>query len=123
MSSLRTSLLVLTLLVTATASGATATAKGSIGKGPLGKRIETFAFYRPAEAAKEVYLAGSFNKWQPTGQKMTGPDSDGYYSATVKLPHGQHEYKFVVDGKQWHSDPSNPLQTGQFHNSVLALKP
>ncbi|HEX4070813.1 MAG TPA: redoxin domain-containing protein [Planctomycetaceae bacterium] len=79
--------------------------------------------YRPATVAKEIYLSGSFNKWNPTGQKMSGPDSDGYYKAAVKLPEGRHEYKFVLDGKVWKSDPSNPIQNGPTHNSVLALKP
>jgi peroxiredoxin len=79
--------------------------------------------YRPTTAAREVYLAGSFNQWKPTEHKMTGPDFDGYYSSTLKLHGGRHEYKFVLDGKVWKSDPSNPLQNGKYHNSLLALKP
>jgi len=88
-----------------------------------GGEYEVVFRYRPATSAKEVYLAGSFNKWKPTEHKMTGPDPDGYYSATLKLPEGRHEYKFVLDGKVWKSDPSNPIQNGKLHNSVLALKP
>jgi len=86
-----------------------------------GGPCEVLFRYRPATAAKDVFLAGTFNKWKPTEQKMTGPDADGYYSATLKLPGGRHEYKFVLDGKVWTSDPSNPVQNGKDHNSVLSF--
>jgi thiol-disulfide isomerase/thioredoxin len=88
-----------------------------------GGTYEVLFRYRPAGTAKAIFLAGSFNKWNPTGHKMSGPDPDGYYQALLKLPEGRHEYKFVIDGKVWKSDPSNPIQIGPHHNSVLALKP
>ncbi len=59
-----------------------------------------------AEAGKAVYLAGSFNQWNPTGKKMTDKKKDGVYSTTIKLAPGTYEYKFVVDGV-WCADPDN----------------
>lgn len=77
--------------------------------------------YRPKQPAEAVYLAGSFNEWKPTGHKMEGPDKDGAYSTKIKLKAGQHEYKFVIDGKTWRADPGNPEFAGQYANSVLKI--
>ena len=54
---------------------------------------------------------------------MTGPDKSGYYSVTQKLPAGDHEYTFVLDGTQWRTDPGNPQQVGFYKNSLLRIGP
>ncbi|HQU44433.1 MAG TPA: redoxin domain-containing protein [Pirellulales bacterium] len=77
--------------------------------------------YRPNVEAREVYLAGEFNEWQPTGHKMDGPDAEGRYTTTLVLKPGIHEYKYVIDGTRWRADPGNPNQNGFYHNSVLWL--
>lgn len=59
-----------------------------------------------ADAGKSVYLAGSFNQWNPTGKKMLDKKNEGVYTATVKLAPGRYEYKFVIDGV-WCADPEN----------------
>ena len=80
----------------------------------------TFA-YRPQGKVESVYLAGTFNDWKETATKMDGPDADGRYTAKLTLKPGNHEYKFVVDGKQWRTDPGNPQTAGYFRNSVLKV--
>lgn len=75
--------------------------------------------YRPAKQAKEVYLAGSFNDWKPTGHRMQGPDKEGWYITRLELNTGVHEYKFVVDGTTWESDPENVFRAGTYQNSLL----
>ena len=62
-------------------------------------------FELQAPEAQSVELAGSFNNWQRGQIKLTGPDATGHWSATVTLPPGQHEYLFLVDGKNWVTDP------------------
>ncbi|MFO0900656.1 MAG: redoxin domain-containing protein [Pirellulales bacterium] len=79
--------------------------------------------YRPSDGAKQVSLAGAFNGWDPAALPMTGPDAEGRYEATLELGPGEYEYKFVVNGDQWKSDPGNPDQTGQYRNSLLKLAP
>jgi len=69
-----------------------------------------------------VYLAGSFNDWKPTGQKMDGPDDEGFYTAELTLPKGQYEYKYVINGKEWRADPGNRAVAGYFGNSVLVVE-
>ncbi len=59
--------------------------------------------YSPDGPVKQVCLAGSFNNWQPVAMKK---QKNGLYALELKMPKGQHEYKFVVDGV-WQSDPAN----------------
>lgn len=73
----------------------------------------------PPTDIEAVYLAGSFNDWNPVGQKMEGPDDGGFYTATIDLPAGRYEYKFVINGDRWKSDPGNAESVGYYGNSVL----
>ena len=75
-----------------------------------------------ADKGKAVYVAGEFNKWDPTAKKMTF--KAGVYSATLKLAAGSYQYKFVIDGT-WCADPENansvPNDQGTF-NSVITVR-
>ena len=76
-----------------------------------------------ADAGKSVYLAGSFNQWNPTGKKMLDKKNEGVYTTTVKLAPGRYEYKFVIDGV-WCADPENLDFVQNDHgtlNSVIAV--
>jgi 1,4-alpha-glucan branching enzyme len=70
-----------------------------------------------------VFVAGSFNNWNPTGQPMEGPDAEGNYTATLQLEAGVYEYKYVLDGTRWRFDPGNPKQVGFYRNSQLTVGP
>jgi 1,4-alpha-glucan branching enzyme len=56
-----------------------------------------------APDAHEVYVAGSFNKWEPTATRMVR-NGAGPWRAELDLPPGRYEYKFVIDG-QWCCEP------------------
>ncbi|MEM9354351.1 MAG: M28 family peptidase [Planctomycetota bacterium] len=86
-----------------------------------GKHAVEFV-YRPSAKPESVAVAGSFNNWRPAANPMTA-DEKGVYRATVELAPGVYEYKFVVDGKTWESDPRNLNQTGPYDNSVLSVGP
>jgi mono/diheme cytochrome c family protein/peroxiredoxin len=79
--------------------------------------------YRPPAGAKAVYLAGTFNEWKPTARAMSGPNKEGFFTATLRLPIGRYKYKFVVDGKVWKTDPGNILRTGVYRNSIVVVGP
>ena len=64
------------------------------------KRVK---FQLQAEPGCEVFVAGTFNSWNPRKTRMKF--ENGVYSTTATLPAGRHEYKFVVDGV-WCVDPS-----------------
>lgn len=91
--------------------------------GDAEKRRVSFRYRLPEnETAEKVYLSGSFNDWKPEGQSMDGPNSEGWFTTTAELKPGQYEYKFVLDGKGWRSDPGNRERTGYYHNSVLHVE-
>jgi hypothetical protein len=74
------------------------------------------------EKAERVVLTGSFNAWRHNELVMERHEDEWRY--TFVLPAGNHEYKYIVDGR-WITDPSNPFTTGSgdFVNSFLALNP
>jgi 1,4-alpha-glucan branching enzyme len=70
---------------------------------------------------KNVYLAGSFNNWQPNAIRFQ-KTANGWVLPYV-LPAGNYLYKFILDG-QWIPDPVNPhtIVTDD-KNSFIAVKP
>ena len=94
--------------------------KGKRGRKP-GKEV-TFTFH--GDAGKQVYVAGEFNNWDPTAKMLAYKARQGLYTATIKVPAGSYQYKFVVDGT-WCADPENANfvanDQGTF-NSVVEVK-
>jgi 1,4-alpha-glucan branching enzyme len=77
--------------------------------------------YKPAAKMKSVTLAGTFNEWNISAHALDGPDEEGYFSTRLRLKAGTYEYKFVLEGKTWMSDPNNYRVTGPNRNSVLTV--
>jgi 1,4-alpha-glucan branching enzyme len=61
------------------------------------------AFKLDAPGAREVFLAGSFNEWNPSDRALKR-DKKGVWTTTVTLVPGVYEYRFIVDGEWW-DDP------------------
>lgn len=55
--------------------------------------------------AKEIFLMGDFNNWNPKKHPMKN-DGNGIWNKIVILPPGKYEYKFLIDG-DWKNDPQN----------------
>lgn len=51
-----------------------------------------------APPGQDVYVAGTFNDWDPSAIRLNDNNA-GTYSATVLLPPGRYEYKFIVNGE------------------------
>ena len=58
-------------------------------------KASTFTCHAPK--AKAVFLAGTFNDWNPESTPMAR-DAEDNWSVRVDLKPGRYEYKFVVDG-------------------------
>ncbi len=58
-----------------------------------------------APGAERVELVGDFTAWQPGRILLEGPDESGHWTGRVVLPAGRYEYLFLVDGRQWVTDP------------------
>ncbi len=86
------------------------------------KTIQSTEFFLHAPDAKEVFLAGDFNDWNPTKDSMR-KFKTGKCIKKLKLKPGKYEYQFIVDGDWW-TDPSNPSRNmNEFgtENSVLVV--
>ncbi|MEZ4410928.1 MAG: DUF1592 domain-containing protein [Polyangiales bacterium] len=85
----------------------------------------TFTYDTGDRDATSVSVAGSFNAWSTTAWPLTRVDGTRRWTLTRDLEVGTHQYKFVVDGRDWVRDPSNPDTApdgfnGQ--NSVLVVR-
>lgn len=72
----------------------------------------------PADA--QVYVAGSFNCWRSDAHALSYDTKTGLAQASITLPPGRHEYKFVVDGA-WMVDPSCPDWVINDHGSLNSV--
>lgn len=93
-----------------------ATRKETVKKEAVKRTAErkvTFEF--PALEAREVSLAGDFNGWDIHATLMK-KDKKGIWKATVPLPAGRYEYRFLADGK-WENDPACSSCVPNMHGS------
>ena len=66
-----------------------------------GRRVR---FKLSAEPGSQVFVAGTFNKWNPTKNPLNDKPDIGHFKAVLLVPTGTYEYKFVVNGI-WTADP------------------
>ena len=76
-------------------------------------------FSLTAPEAKTVLVAGSFTTWEqaPVALKKL---KKGPWKATIPLPPGTYEYRFIVDG-QWWDDPNAPQRNWNRFGSQNAV--
>ena len=67
------------------------------------KTFEKTLFVCHGDEAQSVFLAGSFNDWDPTRLSMER-QGDGSWRAELELAPDRYEYKFIVDGA-WCCEP------------------
>lgn len=76
-----------------------------------------------AKPGSWVSVAGTFNNWDPSTHPLTYHPADDVFRATLLLPKGAHEYKYVVNGA-WHMDAKCPHWKPNGHgtlNSVIQV--
>ena len=69
-----------------------------------GKRSVVFTCRADAESA--IFVAGSFNDWDPNFTQMKYDSEAKVFSCEVKLAPGTYEYKFIINGV-WGLDCEN----------------
>jgi len=81
------------------------------------KNLTIFEYYN--KGAVSVALAGSMNSWNQTSYPMK--NDGGIWTITLEsLSPGKYEYKFILNGNEWISDPENKLE--QNGNSLIVVK-
>jgi len=81
--------------------------------------------YRAPGVTRSVHLAGEFNHWSMNRDAMRDEDADGVWRILYPLDVGRrYEYKFVVDGTEWVTDPNAPeINRSNFDNGVVTHLP
>jgi mono/diheme cytochrome c family protein len=86
---------------------------------------QRFAYDPAGRALRSVHLAGTFNGWSPTAAPLAWSDAARRWQAELSLPDGSHQYKFVLDGRDWVRDEGNPLTAPDGFgglNSLLSVR-
>ena len=82
------------------------------------------SFHLSADPGSDVFVAGSFNGWNPAQFRLNRLSHENIFGIELTLPPGRHEYKFVVNG-EWRLDPSCPdwrLNCQGTLNSVVSVQ-
>lgn len=85
---------------------------------------ETSAYFIYRGNASIVNLAGDFNSWDfSRGKLLQIPGTNFYYLKIIFENDARLDYKFVLDGSTWITDPLNPhtVTGGYGPNSELAM--
>jgi 1,4-alpha-glucan branching enzyme len=80
-------------------------------------------FELSAEPGKRVFVAGTFNNWNPKANQLKDNPESGNYKATMLIPQGKHEYKFIVND-EWTLNPESQDLVPNGHgtmNNVLQV--
>ena len=78
------------------------------------------AFELEADPGSQVFVAGSFNDWNPQQHKLDPVNGSGRFRKELMLPRGQHEYKFIVNDS-WINDQQNPASVPNDLGSTNSL--
>lgn len=67
--------------------------------------VQIVRFVFVDSTARSVALVGDFNAWTRGATPLASNGASGFWSVTVPLTPGRHEYAFIVNGKRWTPDP------------------
>jgi 1,4-alpha-glucan branching enzyme len=84
-------------------------------------KTQRVTFCVRAKEGSKVFLAGSFNDWDPTAKQMLDKKSKGFFVATMNLAPGAYQYKFVIDGI-WCADPECTDWVHNDHGTLNSVK-
>ncbi len=76
--------------------------------------------YNAGKSLSSVHLSGSFNAWAEPGLPLTH-EAGEVWKLSLDLAAGNYEYKFVLDGTTWVSDPANPNTANDTFGGVNSL--
>jgi len=86
---------------------------------PAQQTPPTINFACEAPDAKEVFLCGDFNDWDPQAHPMQRMPN-GVWKLHLQLPPGEHHYWFLVDGKP-RLDPAAERINNELLNHKVSL--
>lgn len=66
---------------------------------------------RLSAPATSVAVVGDFNDWDPAATPLRPTSQQGVWSVELRLKPGRYHYTFLIDGRRWEGDPSEPRVT------------
>ncbi len=75
------------------------------GQGETLAQVEV-AFTISGIEAQSIAVAGDFNGWCISANKLEDPEGDGIWTGKINLKPGRYEYMLVVDDAKWVPDPN-----------------
>ena len=76
----------------------------------INKQKKTIEFFLKNDCATQISLAGSFNKWAEDVLLMEPAPGGSWGIEIPMLAPGDYQYKFLIDGKNWIEDFTNPYR-------------
>ncbi len=61
-----------------------------------------------APASSRVAVVGDFNDWDPAATPLRPAGDGGTWIVELRLKPGRYHYTFLIDGRRWTRDPSEP---------------
>ena len=61
-----------------------------------------------APASSRVAVVGDFNDWDPAATPLRPAGDGGTWIVELRLKPGRYHYTFLIDGRRWVRDPSEP---------------
>jgi hypothetical protein len=61
-----------------------------------------------APASSRVAVVGDFNDWDPAATPLRPAGDGGTWIVELRLKPGRYHYTFLIDGRRWARDPSEP---------------
>ncbi|MHC2995209.1 MAG: zf-HC2 domain-containing protein [Candidatus Atribacteria bacterium] len=71
--------------------------------------------------AQAIAVAGDFNGWSISANKLEDPEGDGIWTGKLYLKPGRYEYMLVVDDSKWVPDPNAKIYTDDGFGSRNAV--
>ena len=85
----------------ATGTGSAARTVAVDGTRPVSIRLA-------APTSSRVAVVGDFNDWDPAATPLRLTSSQGIWIVELRLKPGRYHYAFLIDGRRWEGDPSEP---------------
>jgi 1,4-alpha-glucan branching enzyme len=88
---------------------------------PAQQNPPTVNFSCEAPDAREVYLCGDFNDWDPRAHPMQHLPN-GFWKCQMALPPGEHHYWFLIDDKPTLDPGAEKMSNELLHHKVSVVR-
>jgi Carbohydrate-binding module 48 (Isoamylase N-terminal domain) len=74
-----------------------------------------------APASSRVAVVGDFNDWDPAATPLRRAGDGGTWIVELRLRPGRYHYTFLIDGRRWERDPSEPPAAGSDFGAPVSV--